>query len=169
MTACIHCNKEVPWCNSFICSEPFRKFVMAWRRSLIRCSQMAERTTLCLWMVFYAFRLEKVLCGVFLKEGYVFCTMVQTGDWKGRKRQRSLWATVEHKKSLVTGRRNWKLSIKVCADLNRYRFLFQCRVYNNKMELTGVLFLQSYSSNIKIEMVDYSRALVLKLWCLTFL
>ncbi len=37
----------------------------------------------------------------------------------------------KNQKSSVTGKRNWKLSNKICADLNRNRFLFQCKVHNN--------------------------------------
>lgn len=42
------------------------------------------------------------------------------------------------------GNRNWKLVIKISADLNRNRFLFQCQVHVNaskKLELTGLLLL----------------------------
>lgn len=107
----------------------------------IQYSQMSERTSLYFWMVH--------------GEQNTF----QLDSWKGRKRQRYLWATVkeEYKKSVVIGKRKWKLNIKICAVLNGNRFLFQCEVHNtiyNRLELTGVLLWQSYSLNFKIERSD---------------
>ncbi len=68
----------------------------------------------------------------------------QTDTWKCRRRQRSLWAPVkwEYQKSPGTGKRNQKLSIKICAHLNRKWFLSQCEVHNNaynKLELKVLL------------------------------
>lgn len=121
------------------------------RKSLILYSQVAERSTLYVWSwgfkaVWSPLQIAKKV--MFCKWRTKCCTMVQS-DWqvKGKKETKILLSNKLNKNirnhgSLVKVNRSLALSIKICADLIRNSFLFQCQVQNNaynKLELTGLL------------------------------
>lgn len=102
------------------------KFGIACNKSLFRHSQMNEGTMflnrlLCCYVVERHLVIGAILFEWFAKTVMFctrrtkLCTVVQPED---RKRQRCLWTTVkwQHKISAIFGKRNWKLSVKMCAD-----------------------------------------------------
>lgn len=95
--------------------------------------------------IFHAFRLGPLykLMFIYYIKWYLYRTewtiALRTDSWKGRERQRCLWARVkqEQKKSSVIGERKWKLSrfkweqVSVSVSVHSKAY--------NKLELTGVL------------------------------
>ncbi len=104
------------------------------------------------WIVFHAFlgcRKSSLQIDVILYKGFAkkkWHGEQNAVQWFNQTTERAERDTqtseqqLNYKKSPVIGERSWKLSIKICADLNRFLFLFQ--VHNNaynRLELTRVL------------------------------
>lgn len=74
-------------------------------------------------------QIDGILYKEFVKVKLYFAgqNLYKADNRKGTKCRRNLRATVKCKKSVVIGKRNWRISIKISSDLNRDRFCYSAR------------------------------------------